>query len=178
MKDLRPTTGKVREALFNILRGKVEDSHFLDLYAGTGAIGIDALRERAANVVFVEKSIAYSNKIKALIDKQTFTGKAVVMNQNALSFIEWAKSNNMTFDIIFLDPPYHTEEVSLALTAIDSVNILDKGGTIIVEHFSKRKMPENLVTLQKIKDYNYGDSTLSLYGARADFVDLDKSMPE
>ena len=170
-RDLRPTTGKVREALFDILRGKVKDSRFLDLYAGTGAVGIDALREGASEVVFVEKSVGYSNKIKGLIDGRTFAGKAVVMNKKALSFIEWAESGNMTFDIIFLDPPYHTEEISLALIAIDGSNILDKGGTVIAEHFSKRELPENFDTLQKIKDYNYGDSILSVYVLRASHGD-------
>ncbi len=166
-KDLRPTTNKVREALFDILRGKVKGSTFLDLYAGTGAIGIAALSEGAEEVVFVEKSFAYSKKIRELIEKQTLNGSATIINKKALSFIEWAESNSMTFDIIFLDPPYHTEEISLAMKAIDSSNILNPGGTVIAEHFSKREIPDKFKMLQKIKGYNYGDSILSFYRAGA-----------
>lgn len=162
-KDLRPTSNKVREALFDILRGGIENSRFLDLYAGTGAVGLDALEEGAAEVTFVEGNKNYSRNIGDLIQKRHFSDRAEIVNKKALTFIEWAELESRVFDIIFMDPPYHSEEITYALKAIDLSGILDHEGTVIAEHFSKKVLPEKCGSLQKIKDYHYGDSTLSIY---------------
>jgi len=162
-KSLRPTTGKVREALFNILRGKINNARFLDLYAGTGAIGIEALRRGASEVVFVEISRGYTKNINQLLKKFGFTERASIIPKKVLSFIKWAEVKQLTFDIIFLDPPYHTEEIIHALSAIGRSNIAKEGGLVIAEHFVKRQLPERFGELQKIRDYNYGDTILSVY---------------
>lgn len=162
-KSLRPTTGKVREALFNILRGKIENARFLDLYAGTGAVGIEALNQGASEAVFVEASKGYTKNIKQLIKKFGFSKKASIITKKVLSFIEWVKLNQLTFDIIFLDPPYHTDEIIYALSAIGKSHILEQEGIVIAEHFTKRQLPERFGSLQKVRDYTYGDTVLSLY---------------
>jgi 16S rRNA (guanine(966)-N(2))-methyltransferase RsmD len=160
---LRPTTGKVREALFNILRGSIKNARFLDLYAGTGAVGIDAIKEGASEAVFVEKSQEGIKKIRDYINKSRFSEKTKIVNRKALSFIEWAEMNEMTFNIIFLDPPYHTDEIMHALSAIDKSEILSNNGIVIAEHFSKRQLPDKLDNLSKYRDYIYGDTVLSFY---------------
>lgn len=162
-KSLRPTTGKVREALFDILRGRIGGSRFLDLYAGTGAIGIEALKEGAAELVFVEFSKESIKKISQLTQKSGFSEKINIITKRVLPFIEWAEGQGMTFDIIFLDPPYHTDEVVSALSAIGKSHILDKEGVVIAEHFKKRELPGRSGKLYKLRDYRYGDSVLSLY---------------
>jgi 16S rRNA (guanine(966)-N(2))-methyltransferase RsmD len=162
-KSLRPTTGKVKEALFNILRGKIENTRFLDLYAGTGAVGMEALRQGASEVVFVEANKGYTKNINQLIKKFGFTEKANIMTKKVLSFIKWAELRQMTFDIIFLDPPYHTDEVIHVLSEIDKSHILRQEGIVIAEHFVKRRLPERFDKLQRIKDYKYGDTVLSFY---------------
>ncbi|HDH06278.1 MAG TPA: 16S rRNA (guanine(966)-N(2))-methyltransferase RsmD [Nitrospirae bacterium] len=162
-KTLRPTTGKVREALFDILRGKIENSHFLDLYAGTGAVGIDALNKGAAEVVFVEKSKTYTGKISELLEKRRISAKTTVIAKKVLSFIDHAELNRFIFDIIFLDPPYHTDDIIHALSAIGRSPVLKQKGIVIAEHFAKKKLAEKFDGLQKVKDYNYGDTELSFY---------------
>jgi 16S rRNA (guanine966-N2)-methyltransferase len=162
-KSLRPTTGKVREALFNILRRKIDNACFLDLYAGTGAVGIDALKQGVSEVTFVEVSRDNSKKINEALGKFRFTVRARVITKKVLSFIEWADTNRMTFDIIFLDPPYHTEEILQAMSAIGSANILKDKGLVIAEHFEKRLLPDEFGRLHKIKDYRYGDTVLSFF---------------
>jgi len=162
-KDLRPTSNKVREALFDILRGSIENTRFLDLFAGTGAVGLDALKEGAAEVTFVEGNKRYSRNISDLIRKNHFEERADAVNKKVLTFIEGAELESMTFDIIFLDPPYHSEDITYALKAIDLYGILDHEGTVIAEHFSKRDLPEQFGSLKKIKDYHYGDTVLSFY---------------
>lgn len=165
-KALRPTTGKVREALFNILRGKVENLCFLDLYAGTGAVGIEALKQGASEVTFVEASRSCSKDISESLKKFRFTVRARVITKKVLSFIEWAEINRMSFDIIFLDPPYHTEEILQALSAIGKSTILKDRGIVIAEHFTKKQLPDEFNNLHKVKDYDYGDTVLSFYKKR------------
>ena len=162
-KTLRPTTSKAREALFDILRGKIKDVRFLDLYAGTGAIGIDALKEGASEVVFVEGSRGNVERINELIGKYCFEEKSMVITRKVLSFIEAAELENQKFDIIFLDPPYHTDEIVHAMSAISNAPILDKEGTVIAEHFKKKQLPESFNKLKKIKEYNYGDTVFTFF---------------
>jgi len=163
-KALRPTSGKVREALFDILRGRTENARFLDLYAGTGAVGIEALRQGAAEVLFVEGGRNNASHISNTLSKLRLQEKGRIMNKKALSFIEWAEINGMTFDIIFLDPPYHTEEVTQALDALGKSDMLSDDGVVVAEHFTKRHLQDTFDGLRKIRDYVYGDTVLSLYG--------------
>lgn len=162
---LRPTTGKVREAIFNILRDKIDDARFLDLYAGTGAVGVEALNKGASEAVFVETNRSSTKKIEKLVKKFNFTDKSQIITKKALSFIDWAELKDLSFDIIFLDPPYHTDEIMQILSAIDKSNILKEEGIVIAEHFAKRQLPDQSGILQKVKDYIYGDTVLSFYKA-------------
>ncbi len=168
LPDLRPTSNKVREALFDILRRSIEGTRFLDLYAGTGTVGFDALKESVSDVMFVEESRRYSDNIKDLIRKKNLTEKAVIINKKVMTFIEWAELESLVFDIIFLDPPYHSEEIINAMKAISRSTILDNEGTVIAEHFSKKDLPEQFDSLHKLKDYHYGDTVLSFYGKHKD----------
>ena len=162
-KTLRPTSNKVRGALFNILRAEIGGAVFLDLYAGTGAVGIGALEEGASEVFFVEESRGSAEKLRGLIEKMRLQQRATIVTRKAVPFIEWAELNSAVFDIIFLDPPYHTEEIMNALSAIGSSRILKQDGVVIAEHFVKRHLPDDFNTLHKIKDYHYGDTVLSFY---------------
>ncbi|MBI5663583.1 MAG: 16S rRNA (guanine(966)-N(2))-methyltransferase RsmD [Nitrospirae bacterium] len=162
-KGLRPTTGKVREALFDILRARMEDARFLDLYAGTGAVGINALNEGAAEVVFVEENKGHIRKIQGLLEKHHISDRVDIANQKAIPFINRAEEQGLAFDIIFLDPPYHTDEIINALTAIGRSSIIKQTGIVIAEHFTKRTLPDIFDRLHKVKTYTYGDSVLSLF---------------
>ncbi len=164
-KSLRPTTGKVREALFDILRGKISNARFLDLYAGTGAVGVTALSEGAAEVVFVEENKSYAKKINEQIKKHGITDRAAVITGKVLSFIDRAEINQSIFDIIFLDPPYHTEEIIRVLSLIGRSVIVKQKGFVIAEHFAKKHLPDRFERLRKVKDYIYGDTVLSFYEA-------------
>jgi 16S rRNA (guanine(966)-N(2))-methyltransferase RsmD len=164
LKRVRPTTGKVKEALFNILQGRTNGATFLDLYAGTGAVGIEALRQGAAEAVFVEASKSCSQGIQKLIEQKGFTNKSRIIMKRVRPFIEWAERSETSFDIIFLDPPYHTDEIVEVLSALGESHIVRKKGLVIAEHFKKRHLPERSGKLQKIRDYTYGDSILTLYG--------------
>ncbi|HMK61953.1 MAG TPA: 16S rRNA (guanine(966)-N(2))-methyltransferase RsmD [Dissulfurispiraceae bacterium] len=158
--ELRPTAAKVRQAIFNIIAGKVDGCRFLDLYAGTGAVGIEAISRGASHVAFVESNIARTKIIKQLLDKFGFTEKASVMHTDADSFLY--KISHGAFDVIFIDPPYASSFLSGSLRIIDKSRILKEGGIVIAEHSSKTALPsfQNLVLQKK---YRYGDTALTLY---------------
>ena len=159
--ELRPTASKVRQAIFNILAGKIEKSRFLDLYAGTGAVGIEALSRGAGHVVFVENNSARIRIIETLVEKFGFLGRASVVKAQAVSFLR--KNAEGSFDIIFLDPPYATDELAHSLQVIDESLLVRKEGTVITEHSSKKILTYSLENLRLKKNYRYGDTALTLY---------------
>lgn len=158
--SIRPTSMKVRKAIFDILREKVVDCIFLDLYAGTGAVGIEAISRGAGFVVFVDKDGARIKTIKGLIEKFSFKDKARFFIENALDFL---KKTKMTFDVIFVDPPYASLELNEVLPLIDKKDILNNNGFVIAEHSSKKTLPLIIGKLKLAKTYKYGDTALSLY---------------
>jgi 16S rRNA (guanine(966)-N(2))-methyltransferase RsmD len=161
--DLRPTSEKVKEALFDILREKVYGSYFLDLYAGTGGIGIEALSRGARKVIFVESN---TNLIKTLRKNISFLGfenKAEVIAMDAGAFLKKSIDNGEGFDIIFLDPPYHTEEIDRIFKVLSGGNILSQNGILVAEHFKKKRLPEEVGPLRLLKEYRYGDTVLTLF---------------
>ncbi len=162
-KQLRPTSSKVKEAIFDILRHEIDGARFLDLYAGTGAVGLEALSRGASEVFFVEEKRQYTTNLMQIVDKCGFSEKTRIITRKVLPVIKWLEANRTIFDIIFLDPPYHTDEIRDTLTAIGELHILKQDGLLIAEHFTKRHLQEQFGRLQKIKDYTYGDTVLSLY---------------
>ena len=159
---LRPTSAKVREAVFDILRDKIEGASFLDLYAGTGTMGLEALSRGAQKSFFVEPDDFRFRTMKKSIDEFGFPDRAYVMKGRADEFVK-RHSGEEKVDIIFIDPPYQSDEVDIILPLIGQTDILSESGTVIVEHFFKRKMPENAGKLMFVKNYRYGDTMLTFY---------------
>lgn len=161
--DVRPTAGKVREAIFNIIGPRIEGSTFLDLYAGTGAVGLDALSRGAEYAVFVELNRIRANLIKTLARELGFSNRVQVLNLKAYTYLKKTQEEQMVFDYIFVDPPYHSEETMKVLPLIAEGGLLNEDGTLIVEHFSKRELPERVGRLCRVKTYRYGDTSLTTY---------------
>lgn len=162
-RELRPTSSKVREALFDIMKGRIEGASFVDLYAGTGTVGLEALSRGAVRAVFVEPDKARARMIKENAEKFGFSKKMMVVNCRAYEFLKRAYSERECFDIFFLDPPYYSEEIMKTLPLIAEKRLLNSGGTVIVEHFFKKKLPETAGELKMLKSYRYGDTMLTLY---------------
>jgi len=158
--ELRPTSAKVRQAIFNILGDRIIDAAFLDLYAGTGAVGIEALSRGAEKVFFVDDNSLRISIIKELVEKFGFKDRAKVVKDRASNFI---KKSESVFDIIFVDPPYASGELDIILPLIDEGSILGDNGVVIAEHSSKKKLISEIGILRLIKTYKYGDTSLTLY---------------
>ncbi len=160
---LRATSSKVREALFNILAAKVEGSVFVDLYAGSGAVGMEAMSRGAASVYFVEADGKRAESLLSLMEGCGCRERARMVRMNATEFITKSASEGRKWDIVFLDPPYRSDELEKVLPLIGEGTVLAPGAVVIAEHMKKHGPPERAGVLGKTKTYKYGDTVLTLY---------------
>ncbi len=161
--DIRPTSDKVKESLFNILGAAVIDSVFLDLFGGTGGIGIEALSRGAKHVVFSDSSIKSIKVRKGNLSRLDIKDGIEVFNADYSTAIGKLYKYGKKFDIIFVDPPYSIGMAVSALKEIDKNPILSQSGLIIVEHDSKEDMPQKVGKLYLYRYKQYGNTTLSFY---------------
>lgn len=131
--NTRPTLDRIKESLFNILSNDLLDADFLDLFSGSGGIGIEALSRGAASAVFVDESKISANIIKENLKFTRLEDKAEVLNMDFITAVRKLKNKGRSFDIIYMDPPYNKGFVQSALNAVYESKILKKNGFIIAE---------------------------------------------
>jgi len=156
---VRPTSDKVKQALFNILGDRVIDAHFLDLFAGAGGIGIEALSRGAGRVTFVDSSRASLAVVRGNIEQTGYGDRARTELLKAETFL---KRPSEPYDIIFLDPPY-AEEIQPLLELIDATRKVKHTGIVIAEHFKKQPSPGQAGSLMLHREARYGDTVLAFY---------------
>lgn len=159
--NTRPTLDRVKEALFNIIQFDIADKTVLDLFAGSGAIGIEAISRGAKSVTFCDNSIDAIKVIKTNIENTKTSNKATVLNKDYMQALKYLAKNNIQFDIIYLDPPYKTEFANIAIKEIINLNLLSKDGIIIVETDDAKK--EETIKKEKIEIFDkrkYGRAIL------------------
>ena len=155
--DIRPTTDNVKESVFNILQFDIEGRRVLDLFAGTGQLGIECLSRGAREVVFIDQS---REAVKIIRENLMACGfSAPVLQQDALSYLK----QDGVFDLIFVDPPYDAGLYGSVLEGINSVDKLSDGGIILCESRRETPMPEMRAPYRKKKEYHYGKVKLCLY---------------
>lgn len=155
--DIRPTTDNVKESLFNIIQFDIEGRRVLDLFAGTGQLGIECLSRGADSVVFIDQS---REAVKIIKENLKACGlSAPVLQQEAVSYLHGCGR----FDLIFVDPPYDSLLYEPVLNAINSVDILSDGGIIVCESCRETMMPELAAPYHKGREYRYGKVKLTLY---------------
>jgi 16S rRNA (guanine966-N2)-methyltransferase len=159
--ELRPTSAKVREAIFDIAVGRIAECRFLDLFAGTGAVGIEALSRGALQTVFVENNSQRAAFIREIAVKFGLADRATVIKSESAGFLQ--KSSFQPFDIIFIDPPYASSELEPVLRLIDGSQCLAPAGMVIAEHSSKKTLSTPLQNLSIKKTYRYGDTALTVF---------------
>jgi 16S rRNA (guanine966-N2)-methyltransferase len=166
--NVRPTSDRVREAIFSILGDRVREAHVLDLFAGSGSLGLEAVSRGAEKVVFVDRSSLCLNLIRRNF-LQCFPGsraeflrfdlrtkKSFVLLQNTLSA-------EKKFQLIFLDPPYEKNLAETTLTMVDRAGLLSDGGVIIAEERKNAAMPERTGSLRLQEHRRYGETGIWIY---------------
>lgn len=155
--DIRPTTDNVKESVFNIIQFDIEGRRALDLFAGTGQLGIECLSRGAKEVVFIDQS---REAVKIIKDNLKSCGfSAPVLQQDALAYLRGCGR----FDLVFIDPPYDSGLYENVLETINSVDLLSDGGIIVCESRRETILPEMRAPYHKRKEYNYGKVKLCLY---------------
>ena len=156
----RPTADRVKEALFSIIQFDIPCSKVLDLFGGTGQLGIEALSRGASASYFIDESEQACKLIKENLKKTKLSDKANVIRSDYASFL---KSTREKFDIIFLDPPYAEVFLENSLKMITEIDILETGGIIVAERPSGKDLPLNYDGYTRSKDYKYGNTILTIY---------------
>ena len=164
-KGLRPTSDKVREALFSILAARVEGARFLELFAGTGAVGIEALSRGAERAVFVDGSAKAARLIRENLDAIGYREQAAVVAKDVLQFLRKTAAELGPFDIVFVDPPYHEEVGPKTMEALgdEDAGCIETDAAVVYEHHKKYQASESIGRLFKKKDYVYGDTVVTVY---------------
>ncbi len=156
----RPTSDRVKEALFSIIQFDLPTAKVLDLFGGTGQLGIEALSRDASRAVFVDERQDACNLIRENLKRTHLESQAKVVRSDYMSYL---KSCNEKFDVIFLDPPYAEVFLENALKIITEIDILQSGGIIITERPSGKDLPWEFDGYVRSRDYKYGNTLLALY---------------
>jgi 16S rRNA (guanine(966)-N(2))-methyltransferase RsmD len=166
-RQTRPTSDYLREVLFDILAQQVLGRTFLDLYAGTGAVGIEALSRGAARAVFVENARAALAMLRRNLEVSGFLDRSEVVAMEVLRYLRRAASGLQQFDIIFLDPPYQHGDAAAALFLIASKRLLAPTGVAVLERSMKSDPVPVPDGLTRVREVRRGDSILELYRQEA-----------
>lgn len=164
--NTRPTADRIKESLFNIIAVYIRGANILDLFAGTGGLGIESLSRGAEFSVFVDKSheavkVIYENLFHTKLNEN-----AKVINADWCYYIKNIYDENKKFDIVFMDPPYSKGIVDEALKLIDEKNILTHDGIIVVETDKNDIIPQSIGRLNRIDIREYGRTVITIYGTK------------
>ncbi len=163
----RPITERVKGALFNILGADVEDATWLDLFGGTGAVGIEALSRGAAHVVFIDNAYKAIETLRHNLEVLGLRERADVIKTDAFRYLRQADPATQ-FDYIYVAPPQYEDLWATALLALDDKPLLAPDGWIIVQIFPKEHRDLPLKRLQHLRERRYGSTALHFYALTAD----------
>ena len=163
----RPTSDRLRETLFNVLAPRIEGASFLDLYAGSGAVGIEALSRGAARVVFVEQAPPALTALRANLARLGICDRIRITSGGVSAFLRRVRpAASPVFDLVFLDPPWDATgeyAATLGLLGGASAVLLAPGALVIAEHRRKQPLEERYGTMRRTRLLGQGDAALSFY---------------
>jgi len=169
---LRPTSDRLRETLFNVIGPNVDGSRFLDVFAGTGAVGIEAISRGATEVVFIENHAPAAVLIRRNLESLAITNGAQVLPLDALRGLEKIaarhKPTDVPFDFVFVDPPYaEKEQYDRVLGFLGAASFLTEGSLVIAEHRRTHELPQRIGRLWQTRILRQGDAALSFFEHQA-----------
>ncbi len=164
----RPTADRVKEALFSMLGDQIVDCNFLDIFAGTGNVGIEALSRGAARCVFVEQESKAVQAIKKNIILTGFHERCQIVKNSALDGINTLLVGKEQFNIIFLDPPYGCGHEVIIIDKLAGQGLLSPGGVIVAESSKREEIPSMIGEFRMFRQERYGDTMLSFFKQLSD----------
>jgi len=164
-EGIKPTSNKAREALFEILKTRIAGASFLDIYCGSGAIGIEALSRGAKSAAFIDNNFKCVSVLKKNLKHLGISGLSSIniYNKDALMALKTLSAARLSFDIVFLDPPYNVDTAKNTLIAISNYDILARDVIIVAETYKKEKLPDDIGALKKYRIALYGDTKLEFF---------------
>lgn len=162
-ENTRPTSDKIKESLFNIIGYIDEESGVLDLFSGSGGVGIEFLSRGAKSCYFIDENAESIKIIKQNLEKTKLIDKGMVIKNNVNKAIKTLALRNAKFDYIFLDPPYDKDYVVKTLEQISEMKLLKNDGEIIIEHEKRLELLDSYKNLIKTDYRKYGDTCISFY---------------
>ena len=158
----RPTMSRVKESIFASIQDYTKDSIVLDLFAGTGSLGIDAISNNSKYCYFIDNNKIAINTIKDNLKSLDINNKSKIIHTDYKKSLKYFNDNNIKFDLIFIDPPYNYKNINDIINIITKYNILNKDGLLILEFkYDNIIINEEIYTLHKFK--KYGDKFISIY---------------
>ncbi len=161
--ETRPTSSLVRESMFNILGSPSETTTVLDLFAGTGSLGFEALSRGAQYACFVDSSPKAFSSIQRNAITLNMNDQCAIYKSTMFSAVHTLMQENRQFDWIFADPPYHKAMAQKTLKTLSKTTLLKPDGTCIIEHDKRQDMPSDLASLIQYDQRIYGDTAISFY---------------
>jgi 16S rRNA (guanine(966)-N(2))-methyltransferase RsmD len=161
--DVRPTSDRLRETLFNIIAPRVTGSRFLDICAGSGAVGIEALSRGAASATFIEQSRRACAAIGSNLESLGISDAAAVINRDAAAALRGLEAESLAFDIIYFDPPYASGIYSQVIGLLSEGSIIAEDGILVVEHRRKQPPEAERGNLKMYRVVRQGESALAFY---------------
>lgn len=177
--ETRPTSDRLRETLFNVIAPRIEGARFLDLCAGSGAVGLEALSRKAAHVTFVDNSRRMGSLIQANLDLCRIGSDEFETVITAATDFLWRRLRRLTesWDLVFFDPPYAEDYRGiLQLFGDNSSVLLAEDGWLVVEHHQKNNLPETVGRLHRFRVLKQGDSALSFYKRAVERTELSNEL--
>lgn len=161
--ETRPTSARLKKSLFDVLAPELDAAKVLDLYAGAGALGIEALSKGAAHAVFVERARRAADAIRRNIETLDLEARARVLSVDARAALAKLGASGDVFDVVFADPPYRSTELGAVLSACGSGGLVAPEGVVVVEHHHKLELLDSYGSLSRSRVLKSGESCFTLY---------------
>lgn len=161
-KHTRPTSDQVKESLFNIIGPYFSGGNCLDLFAGSGSLGLEALSRGIDYAIFVEKYPSAIQTIRENVKKLRVENQIEILRRDAFRSLEQIAQKNIQFKFIFIDPPYKYKDIHKLLEEIVAYNLLEDKGLVLYEHSSDSKSPDH-ESLFKVREVKYGATAITMY---------------
>lgn len=161
--NTRPTTDKVKEAIFSMIGPHFEQEWVLDLFAGTGGLGIEALSRGARQAIYIDKDTKSVDVIKQNLKSTGLEDQAEIYRNDADRAIKALKKRDIAFDLVFLDPPYRIHTIPALITALNNSDMLTDNAVIVCEHSIDVSLPEAIENVELWKSAKYGDTQITIY---------------